>query len=264
MQVHGKTPITYYGGKQSMLRDILPLIPEHQIYVEPFFGGGAVFWAKEPTKCEVINDVNGNIVNFYEVLKHNFFSLREKIESTLHSRDIYKKALVVYDLPWLFDRTVRAWAFWVVTNQGFASKIGTWGYDRSKRAHNIAAKVEAFKEDLSDRLRYTQVENNRASKVIMSRDTPETFIYADPPYIDTDQGHYGGYGEQHFKEDLEALSKVEGKFLLSSFRSEILDRYIKRYKWHTKQVVKMSSASNGAKADRSKKKVEILMANYPI
>ena len=56
MQVHGKTPITYYGGKQSMLRDILPLIPEHQIYVEPFFGGGAVFWAKEPTKCEVIND----------------------------------------------------------------------------------------------------------------------------------------------------------------------------------------------------------------
>lgn len=94
-----------------MLNDILPLIPEHSIYVEPFFGGGAVFWAKEPVKCEIINDVNGNITNFYEVLKHDFFKLREKIEATLHSRDIYKKALVVYELPWLFERVERAWAF---------------------------------------------------------------------------------------------------------------------------------------------------------
>ena len=53
-----KTPISYYGGKQSLLKHILPLIPEHRIYVEPFFGGGAVFFAKEPAKVEVINDHN--------------------------------------------------------------------------------------------------------------------------------------------------------------------------------------------------------------
>ena len=53
-----KTPITYYGGKQSMLSIILPMIPEHNLYCEPFFGGGAVFFAKEPSKIEVINDTN--------------------------------------------------------------------------------------------------------------------------------------------------------------------------------------------------------------
>lgn len=92
-----KTPISYYGGKQSMLKEILPLIPEHRIYVEPFFGGGAVFWAKEPSRSEVINDVNMNIVNFYEVLKHSYFELRKRVEATLHSRETYKKALIIYE-----------------------------------------------------------------------------------------------------------------------------------------------------------------------
>ncbi len=97
-----KTPITYYGGKQMMLPEILPIIPKHRLYCEPFFGGGAVFWAKEPSKCEVINDVNMNVVNFYEVLKHGYFELKKLIEATLHSRDTYKRALLIYEMPELF------------------------------------------------------------------------------------------------------------------------------------------------------------------
>ncbi len=249
-----------------MLREILPLIPDHRIYIEPFFGGGAVFWAKEPSRCEVINDVNGNITNFYEVLKHDFFKLREKIEQTLHSRDTYKRALTIYQMPWLFqdERTVRAWAFWVVTNQGFASKIGTWGYDRDKRAFSIANKVEAFKEDLSERLRYTQIENNDAVKVITSRDADDAFIYADPPYIDTNQGHYGGYTEEHYRQLLETLSQIKGRFLLSSYPSEVLAEFKRRFDWHSIPIKKMLSAGNGATADRSKKKIEMLTANYDI
>lgn len=102
-----------------MLSHILPIIPEHKIYIEPFFGGGAVYWAKEPARTEIINDVNMNIVNFYEVLKHSYFELRKRIEATLHSRETYKKALIIYECPWLFadDPVVRAWAFYVCTNQ---------------------------------------------------------------------------------------------------------------------------------------------------
>lgn len=261
-----KTPISYYGGKQMMLKNILPLIPEHEIYTEAFFGGGAVYWAKKPTKCEVINDVNMNIVNFYEVLKHNYFDLRKKIEATLHSRETYKKALIIYESPWLFpeDEVLRAWAFWVVTNQGFACKIGTWGYDKSKRANTIQNKIDAFQEDLTERLRYTQIENNDAHKVILSRDTPEAFHYVDPPYINTNQGHYGGYTEGHFKRDLDALTKVKGKFLLSTYPSNILDVYIKENGWYYKDITKTLSASNGAKLTKRKVKIERLTANYPI
>ncbi|WP_271730006.1 DNA adenine methylase [Aquimarina algiphila] len=259
-----KTPISYYGGKQSMLKHILPLIPEHKIYVEPFFGGGAVFWSKPPVKCEVINDVNGNITNFYEVLKHDFFNLREKIEVTLHSRETYKQALVIYKLPHLFDRTIRAWAFWVVTNQGFSCKIGNWGYDREKRAHTIANKVEAFKEELADRLRNAQVECNEASKVIMSRDSDDTFVYADPPYIDSNQGHYGGYTHEHFRRDLDALVSMKGKFLLSTYPSEVLNEYIDKYGLYTRAIDKPLSVGNGSKIKKRKRKTEVLTSNYPI
>lgn len=261
-----KTPISYYGGKQSMIKDILPIIPKHNIYVEPFFGGGAIFWAKEKSKCEVINDVNMNIVNFYEVLKHDYFSLRKKIEATLHSRETYKKAMIIYDCPWLFadDQVIRAWAFWVVTNQGFSCKIGSWGYDLDKRAKTIQNKVDQFQELLSERLRYTQIEQNEAHKVIKSRDTVNTFHYVDPPYIDTNQGHYGGYTHDHFRRDLDALAAVEGKFLLSTYPSEILDEYIAANGWHTIEVDKMLSASNGKVVGKRKRKIEVITTNYSL
>ena len=63
-----KTPISYYGGKQMMLPHILPLIPEHRTYVEPFFGGGAVFWMKPPSEYEVVNDINSRLITFYKAL----------------------------------------------------------------------------------------------------------------------------------------------------------------------------------------------------
>ena len=66
-----------------------------------------------------------NVVNFYEVLKHNYLQLRGYIEKTLHSRETYKKALLIYESPWLFAENpiVRAWSFYVVCNQGFATRI---------------------------------------------------------------------------------------------------------------------------------------------
>ena len=261
-----KTPISYYGGKQQLLQHILPIIPEHDLYVEPFFGGGAVYWAKEPAKCEVVNDVNMNIVNFYEVLKHSYFDLRKLVEATLHSRETYKKAMIIYDSPWLFpdNPVLRAWAFWVVTNQGFSCRIGTWGYDRDKRAKTIQNKVDAFQEELTDRMRYTQIECNEAHKVIESRDTETTFFYVDPPYIDSNQGHYGGYTHEHFRRDLDALSKVKGKFLLSSYPSEILDEYVAKNGWYSVSVDKALSAGNGSASPTRRRKTEMLTTNYPI
>jgi DNA adenine methylase len=62
---------------------------------------------------------------------------------------------------------------------------------------------------MSERLRFTQIENNDAHKVILSRDTEDAFIYADPPYINSNQGHYGGYTEEHFIRDLDVLAQVK-------------------------------------------------------
>lgn len=84
-----KTPITYYGGKQTLLKHILSLIPEHSVYTETFCGGAAVLFAKKPVPCEVINDINAEIINFYWMAKCYYPELKAEIDKTLHSRALH-------------------------------------------------------------------------------------------------------------------------------------------------------------------------------
>lgn len=261
-----KTPITYYGGKSNMLPHILPLIPEHRIYTEAFFGGGAVFFAKASSESETINDLNIMVINFYEVVVHDFVSLKAKIEATLFSRATYSVAWTIYRMPHLFNKLQQAWAFYIACNMGFACNPGSWGYDKyGKRVQSLRNKKIAFDGSIYKRLENVQIENNDACKVIASRDTEDAFHYVDPPYINSDQGLYEGYTENDYRRLLETLSTVKGKFLLSSYPSDILDEYIQRNGWYTKQFGKPLSAVKGVAGEsRKSKKVEVLTANYPI
>jgi len=260
-----KTPITYYGGKLNMLRHILPLIPGHKIYTESFFGGGAVFFAKEKVEAETINDINNMAVNFFDMVQTDFENLKTKIEATLFSRTTYTVAWSIYRMPHLFNKLQCAWAFFVATNMGFSCQIGSWGYDKyGKRVKAFRNKKMIFKEDIAKRLENVQIENTDACKVIESRDANDAFHYVDPPYIDSNQAHYGGYNVLDYKRLLDTLSNVKGKFLLSSYPSDILDKYVNENSWHTKTFTKTLSASKGVTGKKRKTKVEVLIANYPM
>lgn len=255
-----RTPISYYGGKQLLATKILPLIPEHTIYTEAFFGGGAIFWAKEPSQTEIINDANREVVNFYECLQNHFERLRNLVQSSLHSRGIYYDAMVIYNHPHLFHKIRRAWAFWILTNQGFGSKIGSWGFDtgKGKFPRRINNKKLAFTRDLVKRLELVQIECTDALKVIEGRDRLGTFHYIDPPYINSNQGHYDGYTPDDFRKLLELLNRIEGKFLMSSYPSDMLAEHVTRNDWHSKSVNMALSMNKGGR------KTEVLTANYPI
>ncbi|WP_299217002.1 DNA adenine methylase [uncultured Dokdonia sp.] len=261
-----KTPITYYGGKLNMLSHILPLIPEHRIYTEAFFGGGAVFYGKEPTESEIINDTNNLVINFYEVIKTDFNSLKAKIEATLFARSTYSVAFAIYRMPHLFNKLQQAWAFYIATNMGFACNVGSWGYDKyGKRVKAFRNKKIAFDESIYKRLENVTIENNDAVKVITAYDTEDAFHYIDPPYINSDQGLYEGYTERDYTKLLDTLSTIKGTFLLSSYPSDILDEYIQKNGWYSKRFEKPLNASKGKLGEaRTSKKVEVLTANYPI
>lgn len=260
-KINLKTPISYYGGKQSMLKHIMPLVPTHNTYVEPFCGGCAVFWAKEAAPAEILNDYNGMVVNFYQQLKTNFTALKVKIDATPYSREVYKAAMFVYNHPYIHSDVHKAWAFWVCWIQGFSNKIGSWrgSTTRHKEALLSFNKKGGFTLDLADRLKITQIECGDAVKLIKTKDTPETFFYIDPPYVDSNQGHYGGYMQSHFDSLLEALKGIEGKFLLSSYPNHGLALHTTNNGWHSKAVDMPLSASC-----TNKRKVEMLTANYPI
>ena len=259
-----RTPVSYYGGKQNMLSHILPIIPEHHTYIEPFFGGGAVFFAKEPSKAEVINDINSSIVNFYKVLKYDFENLQSKIDETFHSRAQHKEAQYIYEDPTSLekDNIANAWAVWVQTNMSFSCMIGAgFGYDRrGKVSLKISNKKNRFTEDLKTRLKRVTIENYDVLKVIKAYDSPDAFFYLDPPYVSANQGHYAGYTHENFIDLLDACSKMQGKFLLSTYPEPILMEYRKKYKWKNNDIEK-SLAVDGRRKE-NKKKIECLTWNY--
>ncbi|MUP44881.1 DNA adenine methylase [Gramella sp. BOM4] len=261
-----KTPISYYGGKQNLINTILPLFPDHTLYAEPFIGGGAIYWAKKPSEIEVINDTNKELINFYEVCKNDFVDLEKMIRISLHSRSLHSDASVVYNNPHLFSRIKRAWAVWVLASQSFASMLdGSWGYDKSKgtTSQKIARRRESFTEEFSIRMQNTQVECTDALRIINSRDSENSFFYCDPPYYNSDCGHYDGYSLYDFENLLKTLSKIKGKFLLSSYPSDILKEYTEKFGWQQKTLEQTVSVSNNT-GKSGKKKTEAMTANYDL
>jgi DNA adenine methylase len=261
-----KTPISYYGGKQKLAATIIQLLPEHKLYCEPFFGGGAVFFQKPKSYVEVINDVNKEMINFYKIVQTDFVSLEKEVQITLHSRDLHRKALTIYKNPDMFSELKRAWAVWTLAAHSFSSIIdGSFGYDIAKptTSKKIANKREGFTLEYAIRLQEVQIECTDAIRIIKSRDNADALFYCDPPYYNSDCGHYDGYTIEDFEMLLATLSKIEGKFLLSSYPSEILKKYKKEHGWYQVEIEQKVSVANKSNKP-PKTKIEVLTSNYPI
>ncbi|GHU35004.1 restriction endonuclease subunit M [Spirochaetia bacterium] len=258
-----KTPISYWGGKQCLASIIINLIPEHRIYCEPFAGGAAILFAKRPSPVEIINDLNKEIFNFYEVVQQDFSALQNKIYVTLHSRKTHHQAWVVYKNPDLFNRVKRAWAIWVLANQSFGSMLSSsWGSDGGgKKIKAINNKRQYFNNDFFIRIKNIGIENMDASQLIKKHDALDCFFYLDPPYVGADQGHYAEYTQKHFDDLLECLAGIKGKFLLSSYRNENLDTFKKQYSWNQIEV-EMNNATSSSQLSGYQPKIEVLTSNY--
>jgi DNA adenine methylase len=260
-----KTPITYYGGKQQLADDIISMMPPHRIYCEPFFGGGAVFFAKGPSFLEVINDRNDLLITFYKQCVENFDRLQEKIQNTLHSESEYNKAKRIYNNPKHQSKLNVAWAVWVVTNMSvMATPRGGWKRDNGTGGSHVGVSMAAHRKNFTaavyDRLKYVQISCKDAIDVIEERDTPDTFFYLDPPHINCDQKHYKGYQTEDFEKLLHMLSGIKGKFMLSNFHSDILSRYIEDNRWFVRVIDKKCMIP--ALISKPRRKQEVLVCNY--
>jgi DNA adenine methylase len=255
-----KTPVTYWGGKQQLTPKILSLIPPHERYNEPFFGGGAIFFAKQPAEIEFINDINGEMVNFYRTLKLKFDELKIEIDCTLHSEFQHNQALEIYANPLNNNDVLRAWAVWMLSHQSFnACLTGSWSVFIAKnKAKQIQWHKDVFTIAYVRRLERTSIFCRDAISVIKSTDTPTTFHYVDPPYYNADMGHYGGYTEQNFENLLIVLTKIEGKFMLSSYQSELLNKYTKQAGWYTINIEMIKASGHGSGST----KTEVITVNY--
>jgi DNA adenine methylase len=175
-----RTPITYYGGKQRIAPQIISMMPYHKIYVEPFFGGGAVFFRKPKAGIEVINDHDDRLINFYLCAQNRFSELQKLISRTLHSETMYRHTKDVWNGRVEAGDIEKAWAIWLITNGSFSGSMhGGWkwcnGTSGSHSGNYIKGKRADFTERLHQRLDNVQISSRDALRVIPDRDTTDTF-----------------------------------------------------------------------------------------
>ena len=251
------------------------MIPPHKIYIEPFFGGGAVFFAKEPSYLEVINDINDNIITFYRVCQDDqaFHDLQARIQSTLFSEALFLHAKAIWNGYWPSSDVEIAWAVWVCCNYSFNSTpYGGWKWDMgtagSHSGRVAAHKRNAFTDGLFERLKDAQISCRDAVNVLTERSDVNSFAYIDPPYIGCDQKHYHGYKDRDFETLLAELERhYQGKFLLSTFTNDLILDYAERNHWTIRRKNMPLSVTNLRIKEIGqirRRKEELLISNYSL
>lgn len=205
--------IPWIGGKRRLADQLIPRFPPHSCYVEVFAGGAALYFLRPPADVEVINDVNGDLVNLYRVVKHHLEEFVRQFKWALSSREVFK---------WLQDTppetltdVQRAARFYYLQHQCFGGKIEgqTWGTATTAPAVNLL-RIEEQLSAAHLRLSATYVERLDWRECMKRYDRAHTFFYMDPPYWET-EGYGVGFPFSRYEEMAEVLRNIQGKAMIS-------------------------------------------------
>ncbi|MEI7456545.1 MAG: DNA adenine methylase [Nitrosomonadales bacterium] len=206
--------IPWIGGKRRLAKRIIPLFPEHTCYVEPFCGAAAIYFMKDQTKVEVLNDINGELVNLYRVVKHHMDEFVRQFRWSLTSRQMYKW---LQDTPEeILTDIQRAARFFYLQKNAFGGKVSrqTFGTATTSAPRLNLLRLE---EDLSQahlRLSQTFIEHLDWDKCITKYDREHTLFYCDPPYYGT-EGYGVDFGLEQYDRMAELARTIKGKMVIS-------------------------------------------------
>jgi len=204
-------------------KEIVSLMPPHSVYVEPFCGGAAVLYAKphNPRIKEVLCDTFDALIIFYEVLRDEdkCKQLIEQLELTPFAETEYKNARTVVKEPEKHSDIEVARCVVVACMQSFGNGIDK-GFARKKNDNGCIMSFQAKQlliHQAGKRILNAEIWKMDALKSIEYFDSEETLFYCDPPYLDTNCGHYSHYTVEDYEALLDALSNIKGKFMLSGY-----------------------------------------------
>jgi DNA adenine methylase len=207
-------PLAYIGGKNRLAKRVIEIFPKHTTYVEAFAGGAQVFFRKEPSKVEVLNDLDGEIVNFYRICQQHYDELVRYFHFVVVSREWFD-LLKATDPATLTD-IQRAARYMYLLKNAFASLVRNPIYQRrviQPPGFNLERLPELI-ENAHKRLERVQIECASYEEILTRFDRPTTLFYLDPPYWGRKLYRYN-FDKADFEKFAERLGKVRGKFVLS-------------------------------------------------
>ena len=260
----------WYGGKFSHLEWILPLLPKSHHYCKPFAGSGAVLLNRDPSLVETYNDIDGEVVNFFKVLRNKKDELIEQIALTPFSREEFK---IACELDPDLSEVERARRFYVRARQvrtGLAqtASVGRWANCKNTSRAGMSGVVSRWLGGveqlgfIAERLLRVQIENRPAADVIKLYDSEETLFYCDPPYIHETRGDTKAYGfemdNQMHVELADTLNSVKGMAAISNYDCELMDKLYPSKRW--KKILSPEKTIHSTKDKRQ----EVLWINYDL
>ncbi|MBW5893133.1 DNA adenine methylase [Pectobacterium polaris] len=206
--------IPWIGGKRRLAKQILPLFPAHTCYVEPFCGAAALFFMKPPAKSEVLNDINGELVNLYRVIQSHLDEFIRQFKWSLVSREMYRWLQAMP--PEALTDIQRAARFYYLQKQAFGGKLESQTFGTSTTSAPGLNRLR-IEEELSLahlRLARVTVEHMDWVKCIEKYDRPHTLFYCDPPYWGT-AGYGVDFGFENYQKLAELARTIQGRMIIS-------------------------------------------------
>ena len=261
-------PFGWYGGKFSHLAWLLPLLPSCHHYCEPFAGSGAVLLNREPSSVETYNDLDGEVCNFFRVLRDEKEKLVQAIGLTPFSRQEFALACKLDPALPPLERARRFYirARQVRTGLAQTASIGRWANCKDTSRAGMSGVISRWLGAvemlpyIAERLLRVQIENRPAVDVIHLYDSPTTLFYCDPPYIHETRGDSKAYKHEMTNEEHRRLAKVlgscRGMAAVSNYQCALMDELYPGKKW--KRTIMPEMTNHATKGKRT----EVLWTNY--
>lgn len=231
----------YPGSKWSMADWIISHMPEHTTYLEPFFGSGAVLFNKEPAVLETVNDLDGDVVNLFRVVRDRPEELAHALRWTPYARSEYLAAheAVVDEIDQARRFLVRCW-------QSIRVKTGSISGWKCRGTPDDSYRIKQFNQLsdqillVADRLKSCQIENRPALQVIERYNRPDVMIYADPPYLMATRNGTIYDNEMNDADHLQLLDALDahaGPAIISGYPNQMYDDRLTHWRREERQQV---------------------------
>ncbi len=250
-------PLAYIGGKNRLAKQIIALFPRHKTYVEAFAGGAQVFFHKEPSEVEVLNDLDGEVVNFFRVCQWHYEELLRSLRFHLVSRawfDLHKSTN-----PATLTDIQRAVRFFYLQKNAFAGLVRNphYHFHVSRPPGFNLERLPELLENAHKRLERVQIECSPYEEILARYDRPTTLFYLDPPYWERKLYRFN-FAEADFVKLEERLRKVRGKFMLSLNDTPGVRELFSHFKFREVELPYTAQKIAG------KRYRELFIANFPL
>lgn len=258
----------YFGSKHRIAKKIAHNLPPHHAWVEAFCGSAAITLTKHPAPIEIINDLDGEIINFFQQLRENSSKLCQAVALTPYARQELINARLLSQQSSSLERARRFLISSMMAINGvFGEEEGGFSCSQSYSRSGKEARVSRWcnlperLERIVDRLKMVRIENKDARDLIkMFIDRPATLMYLDPPYLgERSRGYSNDANDEEFHEDLLKLAcRAKGMVLISGYESPLYTKILTpRLGWEIVRIETHTQGINGKKSART----EILWKN---